>query len=118
MRHQTILAFWLRHLPDCSKARRRVSKCLIVAFRESSASERRKLAFELGRGKKSECPAISTPHFISSLIHCGSGYSAYVIESSEVVERNPDMEVELLAIHRDICISEYQRPGEVPTPPG
>jgi hypothetical protein len=50
-------------------------------------------------------------HFISSLIHCGSGYSAYVIESSAVAKCNLRLEVELLAIQRDICISQYQRAG-------
>jgi YVTN family beta-propeller protein len=45
---------------SCSLARRPGHQSVTRDFRECSASERRKLAFELGRGKKSEGLAIST----------------------------------------------------------
>jgi hypothetical protein len=53
---------------------------------------------------------IYTP-FTASRINCCSGYWAYVIESSAVAKCNPRLAVELLAIERDIPISEWQSTG-------
>jgi hypothetical protein len=47
-------------------------------------------------------PGIIYTHFGSSLLNACSRYSAYVIESSAVAKCDRRLEVELLAVRRDI----------------